>query len=65
MYALAGRWQVIALVLIGAGAWMAGAASLGADGADAALPRLGVTRGICVVLGDQPANVSLQLARQS
>ncbi len=51
------------LVFFGVCRGLAGAAA--ADDVDAVLPRLGVTRGLCVVLGDAKGELAVKLARAS
>lgn len=58
------RCQVLGVFFVLAGCWWGGGA-MAARGDDTLLPRLGVTRGLCVLLGDVQGTRTLRLARDS
>jgi hypothetical protein len=63
--AFAGRSQCFRLALILAVLFLGALGLSAAQSGDAVLPRLGVTRGICVVLGDTKGDLAVKLARES
>ena len=59
------RLHRVRFVLIVAGLCLGVGGVPAAQGGESLLPRLGVTRGLCVVLGDPTGDVAVQLARDS